>query len=174
MVLCERVDFRVFEKKFPMFGIRGETADERLGRLDKPEAIRKGIPLPATVFVRRRDGLLKELPRVFDDMLFTYDGARVERVLECAERLSVGHKARKFAFDGITRALDEDAKVLSLLSGESSESDYGDSSPEPVLNGSQGGWADKLRKQVSSFEDSWCYVADVCLGFSLMLSVFGD
>jgi hypothetical protein len=148
MVIRERIDYRVNEKNVLPVPLCGETAEQLLGRVDKAAAVRAGVSVPGTVFVRRKDGVLKELPRYYDDMLFTHDGARVERVLEGVDWSRVRYEVRKFTFEGIRRALDNDAKVLSLTSGYVGEDHTGYPSDETAVDEVRAGWLDLVMNKV--------------------------
>lgn len=154
MVRRRRDDFRVlWKQRFPV-QLCGETKEECFARVNRSEALKKGIPIPMTVFVRRKDGVIKELPMFYDDMMFTYDGARVERVLNGVDWSSVRSQVRCYALDGISKALESDAKTLSLLSGESCEVDESVSFGDEEITGSQcgslrTGWLDIVREKVS-------------------------
>jgi hypothetical protein len=157
MVQRERIDFRVREKGYPRSRMCGESEEQYLGRVQRDEAVRRGISIPGTVFVRRRDGVVRELSRFYDDMMFTYDGARAERVLanvhfECAK-----HEVRVYALQGITDALRRDARALSLLPGESSDdselSMFGD---EDFVDEGQPGWLDSVVQKVCLYRFDFC------------------
>lgn len=152
MVRRRRHDFRVSSKSFGLQRLCGESTEECFARVNRSEALKKGVPIPMTVFVRRRDGVIKELPLFYDDMMFTYDGARIERVLNGINWGAVRGTVRSFALDGITRAMEDDAKRLSLLSGEVCEVDesvsFDDEDVDEQLQVSETGWLDVVREKV--------------------------
>lgn len=170
MVLRERLDFRMYEKSYSSDPFCGESAEERLCRVCPEQGRKKGFVPPLTVFIRRKDGVIKELPRFYDDMLFTYDGARIERVFAGFPWERVKHDVRVFAFEGINRALHDDAKKLSLLAGEGPEDGQEDFFKDDGLmdmmsDEHEVGWLDALSSRVrrSSCFERIC--ANLCQGF---------
>ncbi|KAJ8174829.1 hypothetical protein LV161_008840, partial [Aspergillus fumigatus] len=152
MVRRERIDFRAFEKSRYSSPMCGESHEEWFARVHRDEALKKGYCIPLTVFVRRKDSVVKELPRFYDDMMFTYDGARIEKVLDGVDWSRVRHGVRQFVLEGINRVLHDDAKLLSLVSGDVSELDGLSSFEDGVssvdgYNPGEFGWLDCVRKE---------------------------
>lgn len=152
MVRRQREDFRTHLKGVLRKPYCGESADEFFARTNRNEAMKNGLSIPTTVFVRRKDGVVKELPVFYDDMMFTYDGARIERVLNGVDWTRVRSHVRLFAFDGINKALEKDATTLSLCPGEFREADYdvdfGDEDEADTPVASRLGWLDEVRQKV--------------------------
>lgn len=153
MVRRRREDYRVSLKQRGSVPLCGETEEEHFARVNRSDALKKGIPIPMTVFVRRKDFVIKELPTFYDDMLFTYDGARIERVLNGINWASVRGQVRSFALEGITCALESDAKTLSLLPGQVCHDDESVSFGDDDVVDSQSdmiqpGWLDAVREKV--------------------------
>jgi hypothetical protein len=170
MVRRERIDFRAFEKSRYSSPMCGESHEEWFARVHRDEALKKGYSIPLTVFVRRKDSVIKELPRFYDDMMFTYDGARIEKVLDGVDWSRVRHGVRQFVLEGINRVLHDDAKLLSLVSGDVSELDGLSSFEDGVssvdgCNPGEFGWLDCVREEVSDLFECFYVFFNGLVGF---------
>lgn len=117
MVVSERHDFRVYENKSVLPLMCGESQMEFIGRVDHERAVRLGYAVPSTVFVRRKDGTVKELSRFYNSEEFTYEGGLVRGARSSSECL---HTKAWSSFN-VGYCMESDARTLSLLSGSFSE-----------------------------------------------------
>lgn len=113
MVVCERIDFRVYENTSVLCLMCGESQEEFVGRVDHERAVRLGYQVPSTVFVRRKDGIVKELSRFYASEEFTYGGGRVSGVRSSSE----WSDANAWSSFNVELCMESDARLLSLLSG---------------------------------------------------------
>lgn len=109
MVLKERIDCRQLEDEKYALGKRsGESDQDYVCRVFPDEGKRRGWHMPDTVFIRRSDCVVKELPRVYEDTEFSYDGQPLGlRKWTASERLRWKTDASRGVFVLKSRSVDD-------------------------------------------------------------------